>query len=188
MSGDTRDRLLAATRTVIAAEGWGAVTTRRVAEVAGVGAGLVHYHAGSVAALRRDAVLDVLSETFGGAMAEGPASAEDVEAWLRRLLLLPTAGSPAVTPETLRLLHESLPAAAHDEALRETIAELLRRYRAGLTEHLRTVGLAEPEATAALLAALVDGALLQRSLDPRLDLEPVVALLSTQLRAVRRDL
>lgn len=103
MSGETRDRLLAATRTVIAAEGWGAVTTRRVAEVAGVGAGLVH-------------------------------------------------------------------------------------YRAGLTEQLRTAGLAEPEATGALLAALVDGALLQRSLDPRLDLEPVVALLSTQLRAVRRDL
>lgn len=121
MSGETRDRLLAATRTVIAAEGWGAVTTRRVAEVAGVGAGLVHYHAGSVAALRRDAVL-------------------------------------------------------------------LRRYRAGLTEQLRTAGLAEPEATAALLTALVDGALLQRSLDPRLDLEPVVTLLSTQLRAVRRDL
>lgn len=118
MSGDTRDRLLAAPRTVIVAEGWGAVTTRRVAEVAGVGAGLVHYHAGSV------------------------------------------------------------------EALREAIAELLRRYRAGLTEQLRTAGLAEPEAT----AALVDGALLQRSLDPRLDLEPVVALLSTQLRAVRRDL
>lgn len=99
MSGDTRDRLLAATRTVFAAESWGAVTTRRVAEVAGVGAGLVH-------------------------------------------------------------------------------------YRAGLTEQLRTVGLPEPEAT----AALVDGALLQRSLDPRLDLEPVVTLLSTQLRAVRRDL
>lgn len=117
MSGDTRDRLLAATRTVFAAESWGAVTTRRVAEVAGVGAGLVHDHEGSVAALRRDAVL-------------------------------------------------------------------LRRYRAGLTEQLRTVGLPEPEAT----AALVDGALLQRSLDPRLDLEPVVTLLSTQLRAVRRDL
>ncbi len=53
----TSERLAAAAVQLIAEDGWAAVTTRRVAERAGVNQGLVHYHYGSVAALRREAAL-----------------------------------------------------------------------------------------------------------------------------------
>ncbi|MFW6204657.1 MAG: TetR family transcriptional regulator, partial [Actinomycetota bacterium] len=57
---DTRHRLLGATAAVIARDGWGAVTTRRVAEEAGLTSGLVHYHFSSVDDLRRQATVAAL--------------------------------------------------------------------------------------------------------------------------------
>ncbi|MFI9415208.1 TetR/AcrR family transcriptional regulator [Nocardia gamkensis] len=53
----TRARLMAAAIELIATQGWGAVTTRMVAEQAGVRPGLVHYHFASVDDLLIDASL-----------------------------------------------------------------------------------------------------------------------------------
>ena len=53
----TRRRLLDAGASLIVERGWGAVTTRAVAERADVNQALVHYHFGSIGKLRREAVL-----------------------------------------------------------------------------------------------------------------------------------
>lgn len=49
----TRDRIVAATASLIAEVGWGAVTSRTVAARAGVKPGLIHYYFGSMDDLRR---------------------------------------------------------------------------------------------------------------------------------------
>jgi AcrR family transcriptional regulator len=60
-SSDARDRLLDAAERLLAAEGGGALTTRRIAAEAGVNHGLVHYHFGTV-----DDLIAALAERFAG--------------------------------------------------------------------------------------------------------------------------
>ena len=60
-SSDARDRLLDAAERLLAAEGGGALTTRRIAAEAGVNHGLVHYHFGTV-----DDLVAELAERFAG--------------------------------------------------------------------------------------------------------------------------
>lgn len=56
----TRARLLDATAGTIVERGWGGVSTRVVAERAGVKPGVVHYHFGPIDELRRRAGLHAL--------------------------------------------------------------------------------------------------------------------------------
>ncbi|WP_231991179.1 TetR/AcrR family transcriptional regulator [Mycobacterium ulcerans] len=58
----TRAALMAAAVAVIAERGWGAATTRMVAERAGLPPGLVHYHFASLNDLLIDAALQAARE------------------------------------------------------------------------------------------------------------------------------
>jgi len=53
----TRARLLEAAASLVAEQGWGSVTTRAVAERAGVNQALVHYHFRNMDNLLREAVM-----------------------------------------------------------------------------------------------------------------------------------
>ena len=66
----TRARLLSAAASLIAERGWSAVTTRAVAERAGVNQALVHYHFGSIDNLRREAVMARLTPAIEGLLEE----------------------------------------------------------------------------------------------------------------------
>lgn len=64
--GEVRLQLLSAAAELIAELGWTAVSTRILAERAGVTPGLVHYHFPSLQALLRDAALGMISDLLSG--------------------------------------------------------------------------------------------------------------------------
>jgi AcrR family transcriptional regulator len=176
-------RLLDATEAVIAEEGWTAATTRRVAERAGVAQGLVHYHADSIDALRREATLRAIRRFFDQPLDAYEPTVEGAREWVAQLIS-PGSGGKSQDRE-LRLLHESLPAAGRDELLRTEIAALLGGYRERIASILEAQGhpRASASALAVTIAASVDGAVLQRSLDPKLDLAPIAEVLATAVLA-----
>lgn len=164
----TRERLLDAAAALIGEVGWSGVTTRLIAERAGVHAGLVHYHFPSLPALRTEAAVRVARRMLDEALAV-LATAPDVPAGLDRLLaaLQPYTGTD---PASL-LLIEALLASTREERLRAELAALLADARAAIASWLSQHGQpAQADATAAVLTAALDGLVLHRAVDPSLDL------------------
>ena len=156
-----RQRLLAAAVELIPERGWAAVSTRMLAERAGVTPSVVHYHFPSMRLLLDEAVVGVMRELLGQVdvlleRSGGPAEAVDA-------LFASVAPYSGADPMSL-LCVEGYLAATRDERLRERIAELVaetgRRFGAWLAGR----GVPEPEATAAVLVSAVDGVLLHRGL------------------------
>ncbi|MFE2929449.1 MULTISPECIES: TetR/AcrR family transcriptional regulator [unclassified Streptomyces] len=181
---DTREKIIEAAASLIPELGWGDVSSRRVAERAGVNTGVIHYHVGSIGELRRIAAVRRIRTFFldriGEALAqEDPAVA--VETMLRAL----SANDPR-DPELL-LLYESLVAASRDDQLRAEIAGLLAELRQRLCDWFAERGVARPLTVAVTLTAAIDGYLLQRSLDPSVEpgplIEGLVGLVRQQLAA-----
>ncbi|MET9657207.1 TetR family transcriptional regulator [Streptomyces sp. NPDC006510] len=168
---DTREKIIEAAASLIPELGWGGVSSRRVAERAGVNTGVIHYHVGSIGELRRIAAVRKIRAFFldriGEALAQtDPAAA--VETLLRAL----SANDPR-DPELL-LLYESLVAASRDDRLRAEIAASLAELRQQLSDWFAERGVARPLTVAVTLTAAIDGYLLQRSLDPTLEPGPLI--------------
>lgn len=168
-----RERLLGAAGELIAERGWSAVSTRVLAERAGVGPGLVHYHYPSLNALLNEAALGAMAAVAERASAqlEGTTPQEGLDLVLGALDVYP-GDDPTST-----LFIEAYLAAGRDEELRRGITGVLERFRAPLTDWLRAGGIADPEATARVLASAVDGIMLHRALDPDLNSAAVVPVL-----------
>jgi AcrR family transcriptional regulator len=179
-TASTSQRLIAAAQALIAEDGWASATTRKVAARAGVNPGLVHYHVGSIEALRRTAILDGIRVSFAATSAaiERADSATEVVDAVGTMLREVSGEDPHV-----RLLHESLVASMHDVEIRSAIAALLAQFRATTTARLETTMAPDPTATAATIVAVIDGAILQRSIDPSLDVEPIIRGLRSLLGA-----
>ncbi|WP_167145565.1 TetR family transcriptional regulator [Actinomyces sp. ZJ308] len=169
----THQQLVTAAQQLVVDGGWETVTTRRVAERAGVSPGLVHYHVGSVEKLRRLAACEgarsLLEGPFREAL-EAPNLREGLLAFLRRLDLEPDY------PEVV-LLNEALVAATHDTELRSDLAAMFSAFRSHLAEWL--TAREGPQAgdapnRALVLVCAVDGFLLQRALDPSLSAEQLI--------------
>ncbi|GAA1118789.1 TetR/AcrR family transcriptional regulator [Nocardiopsis metallicus] len=172
-SRQVRERLLTAASELIAERGWSAVSTRVLAERAGVGAGLVHYHFPSLNALLNEAALGVMASVAEQTLAqlEGTTPQEGLDLALAALDAYP-GDDPAST-----LFVEAYLAAGRDAELRRGITAVLERFRAPLADWLRAGGIADPEATARVLASAVDGVMLHRALDPALDASAVAPVL-----------
>jgi AcrR family transcriptional regulator len=160
-----RRRLRRAAVELIAERGWRAVTTRGVAERAGVGPGLVHYHFASVEALLRDAALGLMRDAVEQA-AEPMDRATDADEGMR-LLLGALDAHTGTDPVSLVFLETYL-AAARDAGLGVEVMGIVAGFRERTARWLQRCGTAEPERTAAVLAGAVDGLLLHRGLDPAL--------------------
>ena len=161
---EVRQRLLAAAAELIPERGWSAVSTRILADRAGVTPSVVHYHFPSVQAVLTESVVtamrQVLAETdevFGAA--ETPAEAVDA-------MVASVEQYDGTDPMSL-LFVEAYLAATRDEQLREQLAALVADFRGRLEDFLRLREVPEPAATAAVLAATVDGLLLHRGLGSR---------------------
>ncbi|QBI55174.1 TetR/AcrR family transcriptional regulator [Streptomonospora litoralis] len=174
---EVRRRLLASACELIAERGWTAVSTRMLAERAGVAPGLVHYHFASVHALLSEAAVGAMRDHLSR-MPESLDGADDARQVLDGLLaeLEETTG---LDPESL-LFIEAYLAATRDDALRREISAVVAEFRTRLEELLLRHGVAAPERTAAVLTAAVDGVLLHRALTPGLSgaaLAPVLGRL-----------
>ncbi|MGD9485132.1 TetR family transcriptional regulator [Streptomyces sp. TRM70308] len=181
---DVRRRLLAAAAELIGERGWSAVSTRAVAERAGVGAGLVHYHFPSLQALLADAALARVEELLAR-FAAPLRAAPTPEAGLDHLLgaLDAYSGHDAAS----LLFNETYLAAARDPALARRLADALADTRRHLADWLRAHGAADPEPTAAVLAAALDGVMLHRPLDPGLTAAAVAPVLRRTLARPAHD-
>lgn len=173
---EVRGRLLTAARELIAEVGWSGVSTRVLAERAGVRYGLVHYHFESLQALLRQATLEAMSGVLDGTAAllgEAASPADGVEAMLSEL-----DRYDGTDPASL-LFIEGYLAATRDGELRARMSELMARFRTALTASFADAGHRSPDAAARLVMAVFDGFILHKGLDPELSGARIAPLLRT---------
>lgn len=171
---EVRQRLRNAAVELIPERGWTAVSTRILAERAGVTPSVVHYHFPSLHALLIEAVLGVMRATVGELQsvldaARAPGDALDS-------LLVSVEQYTGLDPMSL-LFTEAYLAATRDEQLREAMTEVLIGFRQQLGRWLGERGVPAPDATATVVMAAVDGLLLHRALTPGQAPSPVAAVL-----------
>ncbi|NUR57339.1 MAG: TetR/AcrR family transcriptional regulator [Catenulispora sp.] len=163
---ETRARLIAAAGHLIVEEGWGAVTTRKLAARAGVRPGLVHYHFGTVTDLLIEASLEALEREVGivmGLLAQAPPGPLGVE------LAVTGMAQYSADPASTILTSEMMLAATRNERLRTGLAAVQGKWLQAVAQWLNEHGLTvEPDATALVLGALLDGLVLHRLVDPEL--------------------
>jgi AcrR family transcriptional regulator len=160
---EVRRRLVEAARELVPERGWSAVSTRMVAERAGVAPGLVHYHFASLQALLAEAAVGALRDMVGGVMAQLQQAHTPGE--LVDLLTAEVDRYTGTDPASL-LAVETYLAATRNSELREQLTAVLDEFRHRLAGRLREHGVADPDSTAAVLAAVIDGVLLHRALTP----------------------
>jgi AcrR family transcriptional regulator len=173
--GSAKERILRATVELIAEVGWGGVRTRAVAERAGVNVALVHYHFGSMDALLQRAAMASLTE----AVAEPTRAVLDAPSLVRAWsVIVDWIGRVDETSTDFRVMAEVFVRATYDPEVRAWVGAALDDFRRVLAEVVRrarsdgqTPPDLDPQAAAVLLAALLDGLLLHRLVDPGLDLE-----------------
>lgn len=171
---EVRQRLLAAAVELIPERGWTAVSTRVLAERAGVTPSVVHYHFPSLSALLNEAVVGLIQEVLAELdavldTAHTPAGA--VEA------MLASADQYTGADPMSLLAIEAYLAATRDEQLREQIGGVVEEFRRRFGRWLGERRVPAPEETAAVLVAAVDGLLLHRGLSTGPDTESVTAVL-----------
>ncbi|KJK42811.1 hypothetical protein UK23_35420 [Lentzea aerocolonigenes] len=165
----TREQLLDAAAQLVGEVGWGAVTTRLVAERAGVNAALVHYHFSSVPDLLSTAALQfaeqLLTESADALRAQEPA--EGIERMLEELSRYTGTDAQSL------LLSEALLASHRLPELRGRLAALIADFRSRVAEWLRSADVKDADAIALLLGAAFDGLVLHRALDESVDFRAV---------------
>jgi AcrR family transcriptional regulator len=169
-----RGQLVRAAAELIPERGWTGVSTRMLAERAGVAPGLVHYHFASLQALLAEAALGVLRDVTGavGPLLEQASTPEEAID-----LLLASLSRYTGQDATSLLVTETYLAATRDEELRRAIGDVLAAFRQQLADWLEHHGVSTPRETAAVLAAAVDGVLLHRALSPDMTAETVAPVL-----------
>jgi len=173
---EVRQRLLAAAVELIPERGWTAVSTRVLAERAGVTPSVVHYHFPSLAALLREAVVGLMRQMLAGfdavlAGATTPADAVDV--------LLGSVDQYSGADPLSLLFVEAYLAATRDELLREQLHGMVEDFRQRVGRRFAEHGIPDAAETAAVFLASIDGLLLHRGLGARSDTRAVI-------RVVRR--
>ncbi len=161
-----RQRLTSAAVELIAERGWTAVSTRMLADRAGVTPSVVHYHFSSLQALLQEAALGAMNQAATGmeALLDGhPTDAVGA-------ILAAGDGYTGTDPATL-LFIETYLAGIRDPRFRDEIAALLSEITERFSERLAGWGVPHPHDTAAVLLAALDGLVLQRGLGigPRTD-------------------
>ena len=170
----SRRRLLDAAAALIPELGWGAVSTRNLAERAGVRPGLIHYHFTGLADLLRQAALDAMRRVLAEATEAG--SATEMTAGLLTAL----DGYSGDDPTSL-LFVETYLAATRDEQLHRELAALVAGLRDALTGEFAAAGVTDPSATAAVVMAALDGLMLHRPLGGQPESARLAAVLTRLL-------
>lgn len=173
---DVRLRLLGTAAELIAELGWSAVSSRILAERAGVTPGLVHYHFPSLQALLRDAALGKISDLLSAAEAVFE-NTTTLDAGVGVLLGSLDALTGTDSSSWPLLLTETYLAATRDETLRGELIGLTAEFRQQLARWLAELGANAPDDTASVLMAAIDGVILHRPLNPGLSTSTVAPLL-----------
>ncbi len=170
--------------------GWGRVTTRAVAERAGLPLGSVSYHFRGKQELLVEAALAAFERA---APVEQFASLGSL-AQLSQVIEVEVREAASTGSLSSRLMFETMREAERDPGVRQRMGTLLASYRALMTSVVRAdqergavTAQATPEAIATLLAAVGDGLLLHALLDPGLDVTATMAALRSLLSVAQPD-
>lgn len=185
-TGDsTRDRILGAAAALVAERGWGSVRTRAVAERAGVNQALVHYHFGTMEQLLREAVLTRIEPELR-ALADELLDDGPFPDGLRRTLDLLDRFEPSSEPGIL--LAEALLRATRDATVAEAMGGELRSWRTLVEPRIVTAQQrgsirsdVDAGSLALIIAAVLDGLLIQRIADPDTHLDDAATTLTRLL-------
>lgn len=182
-AAETRTRILDAARRVLADEGAAGFTTRRVAALAGVSHGMVHYHFRD----KRDLILALLVHARRDwvepleEIVDGPGTATD-----RMRAVIEWIAAPA-TSGTMRVHLAIYAAALDDETVRTRVAQEYARWRAPFATLFRELGATEgvavddPEAIGDAFATVADGLVQQQAFDPGLPTDRILTVLFDRL-------
>ncbi|MBO0840004.1 MAG: TetR/AcrR family transcriptional regulator [Sciscionella sp.] len=171
---EVRQRLLDAAVELIVQRGWTGVSTRTLAERAGLAAGGVHYHFPSLPALLAEAAIGAmrpLVEQLDLVLRQAKTPEQGLE------LMLGSLAEYTGMDNTSLLFGETYLAATRDERLRAEMGALVDNAAGKVGAWLATHGVAEPEQTARVLLASIDGLMLHRALNPRLTAQVVAPVL-----------
>ena len=175
---------MAAAAELIAEIGWGRVTTRAVAERAGLPHGAVSYHFRGKQELLTEAAMFAFARAVPEDEFGALAGVED----LIGFIAAEVADRDAIDPVLSRLMFEAMGEAERDPALRERMGAMLARYRELMVQAVRAeqqrgaVFAGVPaDAIATLLGAVGDGMLLHARLDPGLDVHAALNALRALL-------
>lgn len=177
---EVRLQLLGAAAELIAEVGWNAVSTRVVAQRAGVTPALVHYHFPTLQALLRDAGLGMMSDLLSAteALFENAATLDAGVDLMVGALDTYTASSPPSL-----LIAETYLAATRDATLRGELMAIVAEFRQQLARWLAEHGTNRPDETASVLIAAIDGVALHRSVNQDLTTSAAAALLRRLITA-----
>jgi AcrR family transcriptional regulator len=182
-AAETRSRILDAARRVLAENGATAFTTRRVASLAGVSHGMVHYHFRD----KRDLILALLVHARRDwvepleEIVDGPGTATD-----RMRAVIEWVAAPA-TKGTMRVHLALYSAALDDGTIRTRVAHEYARWRAPFTTLFRELGSEggieglDPEAVGDAFATAADGLVQQQAFDPDLPTDRILTALFERL-------
>ncbi len=163
-----REALIEAGTELLVERGWAALTSRAVAERASAPPGLVHYHFGDLPTLRRE----IAATAVAGAFEPALAALLDAPTWPAGVAAVIRANQ-ARAPEQARMSGELIAVSLHDADVAALLREALADARTRLTPWLEALGTEEPEGTATVIIALLDGLLLHSLIDPALPLHAV---------------
>ena len=165
--------------------GWGRVTTRAVADRAGLPHGAVSYHFASKQDLLIEAALGTFEQAFPLSEFESLDSLDELLDLIAVALGDPKAIDPVLTGVSMEAMRE----AGRDRQVRRRLSVLMRHYRAviqGLAraDQERDAVSNRPPAAglATLVGAVGDGLLLHALLDPELDIRQAIDSLRALLR------
>jgi AcrR family transcriptional regulator len=180
----TRERLMSAAAELIAELGWGRVTTRAVADRAGLPHGAVSYHFRG----KQELLIEATMFAFERAVPVGEFATRVTVAGLVDLVEAQVADRDAIDPVTSRLMFEAMREAERDQTLRARMGAMLHQYRQLMIETVAAdqdrdavFAAAPADALATLLAAVGDGLLLHALIDPDLDIRATLDALRALL-------
>lgn len=174
-SATPRERLLGAALELIPEVGWAGVSTRKVAERAGLGSGLVHYHFANLQELLRLAAMGAVEELLQDFLAHLRLTSDPrqaVTALAGTLDSFDTSG-----PSNLLMIETFLASTRHED-VRAGLEVIMAAFRADLADWLRSAGeVRDPEGTAVVLSAVFDGLMLHRTIDSTITSAAVLPVL-----------
>jgi AcrR family transcriptional regulator len=183
----TREAILRATLALLAGEGAGALSNRRIASEAGVSLGSLTYHFPSQAVLLRESLLLHVAEeverleALAAALRAQNPSLEQVAGAVEALIAHPIGGPGPLAELELHLQ------AARDPELQDASRRCFAAYDALAVDALASLGVPDPERHAAAVVALITGLSVRRLGTGADDSEAVTVALLTYLRGAMAD-
>jgi len=169
---ETAQKLLLASKEIIATDGFAALTLKSVSSASGENKAMISYYFGNKAGL----VAAVLDSVIHDEYIASQDRMKDVDAKRRTQRLVEEMRRMDAAVEEFRVFFELLPHVLRDETLRRRIALLYTWYWSVKLEWLGVIspsrGLEDPEllGLAQILSAVIDGLAIQAAIDPDLDL------------------